>query len=215
VSDDVSDQVKKPSPIGATSYTAVQREEALALALQKGNAQAARQLGIPRGTLQRWLAEAGLNNGGVSRRMEAAHEGSKLRRERLLERAMYALDRMDKPHVEVRGTTTVRVPAATDAGVQALALAAAVLIDKYRLEVGEATTRGETRDLTHDDHEAELLRDAIRGELARRHQRSADLAPDDTEPGRPPERADDGAAPARADAPALAGDAPTSAGPAE
>lgn len=196
------------SPIGRTKYSAAQREEAISYALQHGNSEASRKLGIPRGNIQRWLQEAGLNPGVVGSRMEAATNAATLKRNtlrekvriRLLERAMYALDRMDKPHVEVRGTSTpvkVTLPTATDAGVQSLALAAAVLIDKFRLEMGEATTRGESRDLTRDDHEAELLRDAIRGELARRHSLS------DVTANRP----DDRAASAGVDEVALAGDA--------
>jgi len=59
--------------------------------------------------------------------------------------------------------------------LQKTAIATAIVTDKMLLLRGEATSRYESRDVTLDldDHERELLNDAIRGELARR----ADASP--------------------------------------
>lgn len=57
----------------------------------------------------------------------------------------------------------------TDDPVKA-ATAGAIIFDKMALASGDATSRTETRSLTDDldDHEAEVLGEVIRGELARR-----------------------------------------------
>lgn len=187
-------------------WTEAQKAEALALAQEEGNGQAARSLGIPRQTIQRWMAAAGVEPATTeaSGRTAVATEAARRRREflrerlrtRLLERANMALDLMDRPHVDFKGDKGQKVlyPRPPATAVQAYATTAGILLDKYRLEVGEATGRTEHRDLTHDDHEAGLLRDAIRGELARRHSESARAA-------------DDRAAEAGVDAPAVAVDA--------
>lgn len=54
--------------------------------------------------------------------------------------------------------------------IQKVAIATAIVADKMLLLRGEATDRYETKDLTSglNDHEREVLGDAIRNELARR-----------------------------------------------
>jgi hypothetical protein len=51
---------------------------------------------------------------------------------------------------------------------QKAATATAIIFDKLALTRGEATSRTETKDITLDDHEAEVLGQVIRAELARR-----------------------------------------------
>ena len=66
-------------------------------------------------------------------------------RELLLVKAKDALERMDQPHIEFKGkdATQVTYPKAPASAFQSYATSAAILLDKYRLEVGEATSRAE------------------------------------------------------------------------
>ena len=88
----------------------------------------------------------------------------------LLERAADLLERMDEPHVEFKGKDADQVtyPMAPAAAVQNYATSAAILIDKFRLEMGEATGRQEHWSNDYADHEARSIADTIRAELARR-----------------------------------------------
>ena len=54
--------------------------------------------------------------------------------------------------------------------IQKAATATAIVTDKMLLIRGEATSRTESKDLTHDldDHEAEIFGEVVRAELARR-----------------------------------------------
>jgi hypothetical protein len=194
--------------MSAPVRTEADRQNAIALAQQKGLAAAARETGIPRPTISRWMAAAGLVT-NTSPRTAAATAAAIHRREllrarldnKLLRMADRLLDRMNSPHVEFRGSDARKVvyPRAPAAAVQNYAVSAGILIDKYRLESGEATSRSESRDITGDDHEREALRDAIKRELARRHAESARAAVESP----PAPGADE--APVAADAPAPAG----------
>lgn len=195
-------------PRVAAAYTPEQRQAAIARAQQIGTGKAARELGVKRGTLAAWVNRAGLTAPSQSERTAAATAASLQHREalrvrvhtKLLRQIDRLLDRMDQPHVDFKGSgNRVTYPKAPAAAVQNYATSVGILIDKYRLEMGEATSRSESRDLTHDDHERELLRDAIKSELARRSAESA-------------RRSVDGDAAAGADAPAVADDAPAGAG---
>jgi hypothetical protein len=194
--------------MSAPVRTEADRENAIALAQQKGLATAARETGIPRPTISRWMAAAGLVT-NTSPRTALATAAAIRKREllrarmdnKLLTTADRLLDRINRPHVEFVGPDRKRVvlPHTPASAVQNLAVSVGILIDKYRLESGEATSRSESRDITGDDHEREALRDAIKRELARRHAESARAA---VEPSPAP----------GADAPAVAADAPATAG---
>lgn len=72
-------------------------------------------------------------------------------RRRLLEKVDNLLDRFDQPHYDYRGKDATRVmwDSATSGDVRAYATSIGILIDKYRLEMGEATAR--TLVEGHDD----------------------------------------------------------------
>jgi len=113
-------------------------------------------------------------------RAEAARKREALRLEmadRLLRETSQVLDRLNAPatykeakvvsdgaqqgaHVEVVEIET-DTPAARDQ--QAIATAAAILIDKFQLLTGEATSRGETVERTREEREARIgqLRDEL------------------------------------------------------
>lgn len=168
-------------------YTDEQRSAAVALVAEKGLAEAWRETGIPKPTLAFWCDKAGVERTG-GEKTRAAADATKARHELtrqqvrldLIEKVADLLQRMDAEHVEFKGKDSDRVvyPIAPAGAVQNYATSVGILIDKYRLEMGEATGRTESRSLTDDldDHEQEALRDAIDRELARRQTESAEGA---------------------------------------
>ena len=156
-------------------YSAEERAEALTLYASDGLAETARQTGIPKPTIASWVTRAGLPHTDSTTKTEAATEAAESRakqlradlRLKLLEKASDLLDRMDAPHVEFKGKDAdqVEYPIAPAAAVQNYATSVGILIDKYRLEMGEATGRTESRALTDDitDDERSRLRDWIEG----------------------------------------------------
>lgn len=142
------------------SYGKDEKEKAIDLAVRLGPAEESRQCDIPSGTLKRWMHEAGERTSvlpeeimaeAAARRAKTAFavEGAKERqnilreeiRETLLLRAKDALDRMVKPYIDFKGNAgTERLyPEAPADAFKAFATAAAILLDKYRLEQGETT----------------------------------------------------------------------------
>ncbi len=136
------------------TYTDAKREEAKTLYLEHGATETSRRLGIPRRTISNWTA--GLAQAKDKQTQAARDHLATLNAERreniktlLLEKAEDLLGRMDEPHVDFKGKDAGQVtyPIATSSDVKNYAVAVAVLIDKYRLESGEATGRVETIDL--------------------------------------------------------------------
>lgn len=166
------------------SYSDEEKATALDLIREVGLAEAWRRMAhIPKPTLGSWAQKAGIHSDAAAKTapaVEAAEARAKQLRAELrlglLEKAVDLLQRMDAPHVEFKGKEAdeVTYPIAPSGAVQNYATSVGILIDKYRLEAGEATSRNESRDLTHDDHEATVLRDILQTELARRAQRSDD-----------------------------------------
>jgi hypothetical protein len=118
--------------------------------------------------------------GADAERMAAANRARQARcdalrlelREMWLMTALALLERVDEPHIDFKGRDAVEVeyPTAPAGAARDLVIAAATALDKYRLEVGEATERRE--DVPIEALRAELAR--RRDELAaRREQRSA------------------------------------------
>lgn len=156
----------------AREYSEEEKAAALALYQSVGLADAWRQTGIPKPTIASWARRGGLpHTDAASTTREATIAASaradQLRAELrlgLLEHAVDLLQRIDSPHVEFKNSAKeireVVYPLPPAAAVQNYATSVAILIDKYRLEVGEATTRSESRALidTPDDD----LRDAVR-----------------------------------------------------
>lgn len=164
----------------AKTYTTEEKANALNLYVTVGLAEAWRTTGIPKPTIASWARRAGLPHTDATAKTREATEAAAARAEtlraelrvKLLEKASDLLDRMDAEHIDFKGkdADTVTYPIAPASAVQNYATSVGILIDKYRLEVGEATTRSESRSLTEDmdDHERAALRDAIDNELARR-----------------------------------------------
>lgn len=160
-------------------YTAKERKDAVELVAQHGLAHAWRETGIPKPTLVRWCDEAGVERfhpeqtrAALTVLQDRAAMTRETLRLMLLEKAVDLMERIDEPHVEFKGkdADAVTYPVAPASAVQNYATSVAIFIDKYRLEIGEATSRGETNDITarYNDHENDALSEAIRNELARR-----------------------------------------------
>jgi hypothetical protein len=154
-----------------TVYTEQQKTEALDLYREHGPREAARQTGIDASLITRWAKAAGLSTLHTEQTLAATAQrkaqGDLSRAEaraKLLRKLHRALDRMDEPYVAVYGATAKRIeldePPAD--AFRHLAVSAAVLIDKLRLEEGEVTARTETR--SDDPLGRELER--LAGELA-------------------------------------------------
>ena len=164
------------------SYTAEEREQAVALVAEHGLAYTWRQTGIPKPTLARWADDAGVERTNTEKTRaatDALRERHASLREQvrleLLEKVADLLDRMDAPHTEFKGkdADAVVYPIAPAGAVQNYATSVGILIDKYRLEIGEATGRTESWTNDHPDHEARDIAEAIRQELAQRKRHRA------------------------------------------
>jgi transposase-like protein len=134
------------------TYTDEQRQEALRLYKEVGPGEAARQLGIPGKTISSWAKRECIQSDAPAK-MAAAIDMARLTREerreqlreKMLDKALDLLGRMDEQHKDFRGKDAEAVyweKAPADA-CKNYATAAAILLDKFRLEVGEATGRTE------------------------------------------------------------------------
>ena len=153
------------------SYTDQQKSDALAAYVEHGPSEAARQTGIPKGTIAAWARRNHVQTTAPQKAAataEATAAYAKERREQLkrdlLDKAVQLLQRMDEPHQEfvgVKGNEVVysRAPAAA---VKAYATSVGILIDKLRLEEGAATSREEHVNVSEVDRELERLADELR-----------------------------------------------------
>ena len=131
-------------------YTDEQRQQALDLYVDVGSAEASRRLDIPARTIRHWATQADLAQ-ARGQKTEAARAMLAIRhaemreelRARLLEKALDALDRMDQIHYDYKGKDAKKVEyeVAPSGAFKDYATGAAILIDKYRLEMGETTSR--------------------------------------------------------------------------
>lgn len=158
---------------------------------KSGQYRASKALGIPQTTLARWVKKSGI--GSIAReKMRAAHEAREARitelrsslRHRLLEEAHYCMDAIHHEHIDFKsagkdGIVEVTFPVAPAAAVQHYATSAGILIDKFRLESGEVTSRDEHRNIS----ESELDRDinSLLAEMARREEGRAQEPADGVE----------------------------------
>lgn len=151
-------------------YTVEQKAEALTLYEEHGAAEATRRLDfeITAGTIRVWAHRAGLKRYSPEK-TAAATEAHRLRqvemreevRELFLSKALDLLLRIDEPHIDYRGKDAdlVTFPKAPARECLAYMTAAATALDKYRLEMGEATAR------THA--KIETIETEVDGELRR------------------------------------------------
>lgn len=165
------------------SYTDAQRGEALDLYDEVGAAEAARLLEfeVEANTIRVWAHRDGRSRYSAEK-TEAATQASQHRqaerreelRETLLSKAMDMLMRMDEPHIDYKGKDAMRVewPKAPASACQSYMIAAATALDKYRLEMGEATSRTHTRIDAESEVDGELRRTIA--EWQQQHQTSPD-----------------------------------------
>ena len=150
------------------TYTEDEKRDALLAYVDHGPAEAARQTGISPLTISSWARRAGVHTNAVAKMKEATEalraRQDEMREElrvRMLHKALDLIDRMDAPHVEFKGkdASLVTYPVAPAGAVQNYATSIGILLDKYRLEMGEATGRTEHRGLleTFDDGEVEAI----------------------------------------------------------
>jgi transposase-like protein len=133
-------------------YTDAQKRKAVNLYIQHGTTEASQQSGVPKRTLLRWAKDSDVVAHARDKTAVAVAESARLnveRRERikssLLEKIEDLLGRMNLPHIDFKGKDAqmVTYPVATSGDVKNYAVSVAVLIDKYRLEMGESTSRAE------------------------------------------------------------------------
>lgn len=132
------------------TYTDEQKAEAVRLYLEVGAEGAAETIGCSRRQVYRWLGSHNVTPkkpDEARAETEARHyrRRSELR-DLLLDQALDMLHRMNEMHIEYRqipGKAEEEIVHVTPApkDCQSYALAAGILIDKYRLEMGEATSR--------------------------------------------------------------------------
>lgn len=155
----------------ARTYTPEEKTVALATYAERGLATAHDELGIPKATLRKWAIGAGMDTSAIAgRSVEQTQAASAARsarceelrlelREGLLVAAADMLERLDEEHVDFRGQAAreVTFPKAPADACRNYVTSAAILIDKYRLEVGEATDRSETMALERSQQAEERL----------------------------------------------------------
>ena len=110
----------------------------------------------PRAILRRrtWLE-------GLSRPEQRLPAEREAIREQMLDKALDLLARIDEPHIDYRGKDIVEVrwEKAPSGDVQRYVTSVGILIDKYRLEMGETTGRTESIGLSPIDLEFQKVLD--------------------------------------------------------
>lgn len=133
------------------------RAQALEAYQRVGLAEAVRSTGIPKTTLRRWAREEGLDTSALHaenvERTEAARAAravyvAALRedlRALFLETAVDMLERTREPHIDFRGKDSNKVTfdQAPAPACREYVWAAGIALDKFRLEMGESTSKVE------------------------------------------------------------------------
>lgn len=137
------------------TYSPELRAEVIALAVEVGPAEAARRHGLNPSTVASWSSKAGMGT-VAAEKTRAATLAAQARRQTkreelrrlLLDKAVDLVKRMDEPHIDFKGKDAdeVTYPKAPAQACQQYATAAGILIDKFRLELGEATAWVVTED---------------------------------------------------------------------
>lgn len=128
------------------NFTAAQKAESVEIFHEQGAAAAAEHRGVSRQSIYNWVrASIDVEKTPDEIAAEALYQAtlrSSIRR-RLLEKVDSLLDRFDQPHYDYRGKDAKKVgwENATSGDIRSYATSIGILIDKYRLEMGEATAR--------------------------------------------------------------------------
>jgi len=138
----------------ANYYTQEKKDAAVAVYESEGLAAAHKASGICKTSIARWAAAAGVVT-SHGEKTQAATEARQLRveakraelRETLLDKAIDMAARMNEPHIDFKGANVEEVtfPKAPAAACQHYATSIGILIDKFRLENGESTSRSEVQ----------------------------------------------------------------------
>jgi len=147
-------------------YTVEQKAEAVRLYREFGAEAASKVIGCSRRQVYRWLGSHNVTAKTTDERRAETETHHTERREELrqllLDQALDMLHRMNEMHVEYREVDGQPeqvmhvVPAPADC--KNYATAAAILVDKYRLAMGEATARTHSRVDLESDIDSELHR---------------------------------------------------------
>lgn len=134
-------------------YDAKTRAKTVGIAVVEGVTHAERMTGIPKTTIQYWLDKP----------------------EFVYLRTKTQDDRAEQFRVAAQAALARLIELIPTMDAHDLIILSGVAVDKAQLLSGGATSRTESRDLydTINDHESEVLGEAIRGELARRADASA------------------------------------------
>ena len=135
-------------------YSDDDKAKAVSVYRTHGATVAAETVGCDKSTVTRWAQAAGIETEVISRTSKAtevraaANEATRQRlRDKILAKAEDMLDRMDLPHHDYRtagkNVEKVHWDQARSGDVKNYAIAFGVLLDKYRLEMGESTDRRE------------------------------------------------------------------------
>lgn len=155
-----------------------------------GVVEAARRMGVSQKTITRWRHELGI----PSRRLQPV----------TVEDVEVTLREQEKIRLDMRGLLLQKsrlMLGLIDAGMKAedmkhISAAVGTLLDKYRLEAGESTSRTERHTvdetISRDDHERAALMRTISAELAKRADDAAAGTPEPVASGGEAEGAGDG-----------------------
>ena len=167
-------------------YSPKEREAAVALYESEGLAGAHRATGISKPSIKRWAERSGVVT-FHEEKVQAATEARNIRiaalravlKERMLQEAAYCMEAIHNEHIDFKsagplGPMKVVFPVAPAAAVQHYATAFGILIDKFRLESGEVTSRDEHRNIDQSDIDRELA--GLCAEMARREKAAGDTS---------------------------------------
>lgn len=157
----------------ATEYDQQTQAKALALYRSEGLAAAHRETGIPKSTIRGWAKRDGVKSQAtqkVSAATRAKRVANASKREQLkelmLDTAREMLNRCYQPHKEFRGQQAREVhydlPPADSC--KNYITAAAVLVDKYRLESGEAAPQPKSEAPPDGSESLKQYKEALRAE---------------------------------------------------
>jgi len=158
-----------------SNYTQDQKDTALKLYVTDGPTAAAESVGCSKGTVTKWAQAAGIETEVTSitqAATDAARAKHELAREalkrRLMEEIEYALDRIHQEHFDYRGKDAKKVfyDVAPSDALKAYVTAAAILIDKMRLEEGKVTGRTSTVSIDQAKNVIELEIARLEAEMA-------------------------------------------------
>lgn len=161
--------------MGRNSYTDEQKAEAIALYVEEGPTAVEMLLGIPKQTVHMWATKEGVRTVRTTKATaatEAIAADRLLHREQLrselIAKALDMLNRMDDEHIDYRGKDCTRVsfPKAPADACKSYAMSAAILLDKFRLEMGETTGRSEVTVETSTDRGLRELIEQMRPDTA-------------------------------------------------